>query len=80
MSLIHAIHLVEVIGRAHRAPFAIQSDFARAMARAVATAASLGFITAIPDKPSDWTAGRHWYVTTEGLDWATAFERKQTEC
>ena len=56
--------LGEVLRRAHRSPFALQSDFARANAPLVAYAASVGYLSSI--LPTG-VPGTTWHITAAGL-------------
>jgi hypothetical protein len=58
--------IVTVVKRAHEAPFALKSNFAREYAIEVAAAASLGWISTINYGPSIIYSNR-WSVTRAGL-------------
>ena len=59
----------EVLNRAWRKPFRIQSDFAREMSVYVALAASDGFITS---RVACGLYGRDWHITAAGLAYLEA--------
>lgn len=58
--------LTEVIQRAYASPFSLQSEFARANAVYVGTAASLGYITTRVS-PRSRHYGHLWRPTGDGL-------------
>ena len=76
--MIDVKNLAVVVQIAWQEPFTVQANFARRYAREVAVAASLGFITSIPEGEGTWTAGCRWFVTGEGLEWLQAKEKKDT--
>lgn len=60
------LRLTEVLERAYKQPFTLQSDYARQHIAAVGAAASLGLLTT-QTSPAIKSFGNRWRVTGEGL-------------